>query len=192
MIEKLITRNRTYRRFYQNHKIEENQLIKLVNLARLTGSASNLQPLKYFISNNEETNNLIFSKIAWAGYLKNWPGPEEGEKPVSYIIILGDTSISKNRSVDVGIAAQSMLLGAVEMELGGCMFGAIKRDELKAAMNFDENLEIELIIALGKPKEKVILENVQNNNVKYWRDEEEIHYVPKRKLDDIIIKKDKK
>ncbi|MFA8344159.1 MAG: nitroreductase family protein [Rhodothermaceae bacterium] len=191
MIEKLIKLNRTYRRFYQNHKISDDNLLKLVNYARLTGSAANLQPLKYYISNNEKNNNQIFSKIAWAGYLSDWAGPEEGEKPSSYIVILGDTKISKQRSVDVGIAAQSIMLGAVEMELGGCMFGAIKRDELKSLLGFDEHLEIELVIALGKPKEQIILEDVESNNVKYWRDENQVHHVPKRKIEEIIIKTEK-
>lgn len=191
MIEKLIKLNRTYRRFYQNHKISDDNLLKLVNYARLTGSAANLQPLKYYISNNDENNSQIFSKIAWAGYLSDWAGPEEGEKPSSYIVILGDTKISKQRSVDVGIAAQSIMLGAVEMELGGCMFGAIKRDELKSLLGFDEHLEIELVIALGKPKEQIILEDVESNNVKYWRDENQVHHVPKRKIEEIIIKTEK-
>lgn len=187
MIEKLILKNRTYRRFHQEHKISNDQLLKFINLARLSGSSANLQPLKYLISNDSHTNELIFSNIAWAGYLKDWPGPAEGEKPSSYIVILGDTTISKNFAVDTGIAAQSILLGAVEEGLGGCMFGSIKREELKWALKLEDHLDILLVIALGIPKENVVVEDLQNNDIKYWRDENQIHHVPKRKLSEIVI-----
>lgn len=190
MIEKLIKQNRSYRRFYQDYKIGDDLLLKLINYARQCGSAANLQPLKYFISNDAETNAIIFDHIAWAGYLPDWPGPNEGERPSSYIVILGDKNISKNPAIDVGISAQTILLGATENDLGGCMFGAIKRKPLKHILDFAENLEIYLIIAIGKPKEIVVLEEVKDNNIKYWRDGENVHHVPKRKLRDIIINLD--
>lgn len=188
MIKDLILKNRSYRRFYENETVDVNTLKELIDLARLSASATNLQPLKYILSNTEEKNEGIFETLGWAGYLKEWNGPEKGERPSAYIIILNDLSISKNSSLDPGIAAQSILLGAVEKGLGGCMLGNINKKELKAKLNLDENYEIVLVIALGKPKEEVVIEPIDvAGNVKYWRDEKEVHHVPKRELDNIIL-----
>ncbi len=187
MLKDLILKNRSYRRFYEEHKIAVEELKELVNLARLSASGRNLQPLKYFLSADEETNQKVFSTLAWAGYLKDWDGPEEGEKPSGYIVILGDTSLTKNYFCDHGIAAQSMLLGAVDKELGGCIFASIQREKLKQLLNIENHFEVLLVIALGKPKEKVVIEEVKNGDIKYYRDEKQVHHVPKRSLDELII-----
>ena len=188
MIKDLVLKNRSYRKFYQNEVIEISTLKELIDLARLSASAANLQPLKYIISNGSVENESIFKTLGWAGYLKDWNSPIEGEKPSAYIVMLNDLSISKNPSLDAGISAQSMLLGAVEKGLGGCMIGNINRVELAAALNLDENFEINLVIALGKPKEAVVIEKMSvPTAIKYWRDEKEIHHVPKRSLDEIIL-----
>jgi len=187
MIRELITKNRSYRRFYQNHEISIEELKDLVELARLSASGRNLQPLKYYLSADEGTNQKVFSTLAWAGYLKNWHGPEEGERPTGYIIILGDSRLTNNYFCDHGIAAQSMLIGAVEKELGGCIFASIQRKKLKELLNIEEYFEVLLVIALGKPKEEVIVEEMQNGDIKYYRDENQVHHVPKRSLDELII-----
>ncbi|OBR96772.1 MULTISPECIES: nitroreductase family protein [Clostridium] len=188
MIKELVLKNRSCRRFYQDEKITVETLKELVNLARLSASGSNLQPLKYVISNTKDNNEKIFKTLGWAGYLKDWNGPEEGEKPSGYIVILNDTSISKSPSFDPGIAAQTILLGAVEKGFGGCMLGNVNKKELKLSLNLDEKYEIILVVALGKPKEQVVIEAMDSNNdVKYWRDENKVHHVPKRSLEDIIL-----
>ncbi|MBK5241038.1 nitroreductase family protein [Clostridium sp.] len=188
MIKDLILKNRSYRKFYQNEVIELSTLKELIDLARLSASAANLQPLKYIISNDSVKNESIFKTLGWAGYLKDWNGPIEGEKPSAYIIILNDLSISKKPSLDTGISAQSMLLGAVEKGLGGCMLGNINKVELTSVLNLDKNFAIDLVIALGKPKETVVIEKMSlPTDIKYWRDEKEIHHVPKRSLDEIIL-----
>lgn len=188
MIEELIRKNRSYRRFYQDVSIDVDILKGLVNLGRLSASAANLQPLKYILSRDATKNALIFSHLAWAAYLKDWPGPDEGERPAAYIIILHDTKISRPLWYDQGIAAQSILLGAVEKGLGGCMIGAIKKESLRKALLIPEQYEILLIIALGKPKEKVIVETVgPDGDIKYWRDKAGVHHVPKRTLEEIIL-----
>jgi len=188
MIKDLVTKNRSCRRFYQEKKIEEQTLRQLVNLARLSASAGNLQSLKYILSCDAEKNDAIFQHLRWAAYLTHWPGPDEGERPAAYIVILGDTKISKNFYCDHGIAAQSILLGAVEKGLGGCIFASIDREALRKTLNIDKHLEILLVIALGVPKEKVVLEEVADDgNIKYWRSSDGTHHVPKRKLDNIIL-----
>jgi len=188
MIKDLIKKNRTYRRFYEDFAIERNTLEELVDFARLSASAANRQPLKYILSCEKNKNNLIFPTLAWAGYLKDWRGPIEGERPSAYIVMLYDTEINKNYWCDPGIAAQSILLGATEKGLGGCIFGSVKRDELRSALKIDERYEILYVLAVGKPKEKVVLETVgTDGDIKYWRDSQGIHHVPKRPLKDIII-----
>lgn len=188
MIKELIIKNRSYRRFYQEEKIDNNDLKELVDFARLSSCGANLQSLKYIISNEAEKNEEIFKHLKWAGYLKDWDGPEEGEKPSAYIIVLGDKEIGKNFSCDQGIASQSILLGAVEKGFGGCMLGAVDRDGLRNKFYIPERYEILLVIALGKPKETVVIEELKNDgNIQYWRDENKVHHVPKRKLKDIIV-----
>jgi len=188
MIRELILRNRSYRRFYQEVAVEYDTLRELVDLARQSASAANLQPLRYILSCEPEKNALIFSHLAWAAYLKDWPGPSEGERPSAYIIILEDTQIGHPLHCDHGIAAQSILLGATERGLGGCIIGGIKRQGLRQALDIPQRYEILLVLALGKPKETVVLETIgSDGNIKYWRDSKGIHHVPKRALDDIIV-----
>ncbi len=188
MIDDLIKGNRSYRRFHQETAVSMETLKELVNLARLSASAANLQPLKYYLSCEPEKNAGIFSCLAWAGYLKDWPGPAAGERPAAYIVILGDTEISKNFGCDHGIAAQSILLGAREQGLGGCILGSIQRDRLRGLLSLPETLDILLTIALGRPKEQVVLEEVvPGGDIKYWRDGQGVHHVPKRRLSDIIL-----
>ena len=189
MIKELVTKNRSYRRFYEDVPISLETLRGLVDLARLSASAANIQPLKYVLSCDRKKNALIFEHLAWAGYLKDWPGPSEGERPSAYIIMLGDTELAKNVACDHGIAAQSILLGAVEKGLGGCMIASIQREKLREALGIPLRYDLLLVLALGKPKETVVIEKMgPEGNVKYWRDGKGRHHVPKRSLTEIIIK----
>jgi nitroreductase len=188
VIKELVRLNRSYRRFYQNVPIEHETLTELVDLARLSASSSNRQPLKYILSWTPESNAAVFPHLRWAGYLKDWDGPAEGERPSAYIIILGDRNLSKNFGCDHGIAAQSILLGAAEAGFGGCILGAIQRSELHEILTIPAEYEILLVLALGKPRETVVLETVgPDGDIKYWRDEDDVHHVPKRSLDEIIL-----
>lgn len=187
-IQELVLKNRSYRRFYQDRPLERETLRELVDLARLSSSGGNLQSLKYLISTEPELNARIFDTLAWAGYLKEWPGPVEGERPAGYIVVFLDRSISANPFWDHGLAAQSILLGAVERGLGGCMFGNIKKDDLAEVLGISDHLEILMVIALGTPREEVRLVPLgPDGDVKYYRDADGVHYVPKRALKGIII-----
>ncbi|OEU64631.1 MAG: nitroreductase [Desulfobacterales bacterium S5133MH16] len=189
MIADLIRKNRSCRRFYQDHAVTSETLKQLVDLARLSPSAANLQPLKYILCATPEKNAQVFSCLGWAAYLKDWPGPKQGERPAGYIIILGDSKKANPYiGYDCGIAGQSILLGAREKGLAGCMFGAINRQQLREILNINSKLKILLVIAIGKPKEQVVIEPVgPDNNIRYWRDNQEVHHVPKRNLSDIIV-----
>ncbi len=188
-IDELITKTRTYRRFHQDTEISRNTLEELVSLARLGGSARNLQPLKYMLVNDRELSAKIFPHLLWAGYLQDWPGPAEGERPSAYIICLLDTRISQEADCDLGIATQNILLGATARGLGGCRIASVSQ-KLHAELDIPEHLKILMVLALGKPKEPVCIEEAvsPNGDIKYWRDAEQVHHVPKRPLDEIIIK----
>ncbi|MFP4557553.1 MAG: nitroreductase family protein [Bacteroidales bacterium] len=188
MLKDLVLSNRSYRRFNQEKHIDKKTLMKLVDMARLTPSSRNIQTLKFFISNDSSTNAKIFPHVAWAGYLKDWPGPKEGERPSAYIVIMEDTNIGEEFQRDQGIAAQTIMLGAAEQNIGGCMIASVKRKELASVLALPDHLNIELVLALGFPKEEVVIEDVKNDgDIKYWRDENGIHHVPKRGLDELIV-----
>lgn len=187
-IEELIRNNRSCRRFYEDDRPGPEKLKTLVNLARLSASAANRQPLRFILSWQPDTNASIFPCLGWAGYLTDWAGPSEGERPAAYIIITGDTRITDNFWCDHGIAAQSILLGAREMGLAGCMIGAFNGDRLRQAVNIPDHLKIMLVLALGKPRETVVIDDLgPDGDIRYWRDEAGRHHVPKRPLDDLII-----
>ena len=187
-LKELVRKNRSYRRFHQEVPIEHETLKGLVDLARLSASGANYQPLKFILSCTPEKNAKIFLQLGWAAYLKDWPGPVQGERPSGYIIILGDKNIRESFSVDHGIAAQSILLGATEGGLGGCIIASIKKDALRKELDIPTQYEILLVIALGKPKETVVIDPTgPAGDIKYWRDEDGTHHVPKRSLDEIII-----
>lgn len=186
MLKDLVLKTRSYRRFYQDVPVAMETLKEVIDLARLTSTGANLQSLKYILSNEKEKNQKIFETLRWAGYLKDWPGPIEGERPTAYIVMLKE----KKQSLlwDHGLAAQSILLGLTEKGLGACQFNSIEREELRAELNIPDEYEIVMVLAIGKPKEIVVLDELdESGNVRYWRDEQGVHHVPKRKLDEFIL-----
>lgn len=188
MFRDLILKNRSTRRFQQDVPISMETLRELVDLARLSPSGGNVQPLKYIVSCDPEKNAVIFPTLAWAAHLKGWPGPAEGERPAAYIVILLDKEIGDSAGVDHGIAAHSILLGATEKGLSGCIIGSVKRAQLRAVLHIPERYDILLVVALGKAAETVMLEEVgPDGSTVYWRDEAGVHHVPKRRLDDLIV-----
>jgi nitroreductase len=188
MIRELVTTSRSYRRFYEDQPVAGETLRNLVDLARLSPSGGNLQPLKYLLSATPEQNTQIFPHLRWASYLPDWEGPAPGERPAAYIVLLLDRTISANAGCDHGIACQSILLGARELGLGGVIIGNINRKALSQTLGLAENLEPLLVIALGQPKETVVLEEMlPGGSHKYYRDAAHVHHVPKRRLGDILI-----
>ncbi len=188
MIKDLILKSRSYRRFHQEVAIERETLKELVNLARLSPSAANLQPLRYILVCDPQQNATVFSYLSWAGYLKDWPGPVEGERPSAYIIILGDNEVSSSIDCDHGITAQSIMLGAAEKGLGGCIIASVQKRKLREALEIPSRYEILLVLALGKPKETVVVDEMEpTGDIKYWRGSDDVHHVPKRSLEELIL-----
>jgi nitroreductase len=181
----LVEKNRSYRRFDGGHPIDLRLLRDLVVLARITPSAANRQPLKFVLSCSSEWNAKINDALRWAGYLPDWGGPVPAERPPAHVVVL-DTTITSGRT-DVGIVA-NMLLGAVE-RVGGCMLANVDKDALSRTLGLPEHLKIGLVIALGKPVERVILEDLPaGGSIKYYRDAAQGHHVPKRSPVELVFK----
>ena len=193
MLKDLILKNRSTRRYYQEVAVSRETLMELIDLARLSASGGNRQLLKYYLSCEPEKNNIIFTYIGLRGSPTepSFGNPPEGERPSAYIIILNDTGLGPHgvMKVDHAIAAQSILLGATEKGLGGCIVGRIKRKELQKALNLPERYEILLVVTIGKPKETFVIEVLEPNTKKYsgWWDAQGVRHVPKRRLEDIIV-----
>lgn len=188
MINELVKRNRSYRRYYEDESVPREVLIELVDNARLSASGGNTQPLKYFIANEKDVVEKIHPTLIWAGYLKEWPGPDKGERPPAYIVVLKDKETNMVAGIDHGIAVQSILLGAVEKGLGGCILASIQRPKLQEVLDISDQYEILLVVSIGKPKEKVVMDEIEpGEDIKYWRDDQQVHHVPKRKIKDVIV-----
>ena len=188
MIRDLIIKNRSYRRFDSRVKIGQEQIKMWIDLARFSASGRNMQPLKYVICTDRDINRQIFPHLGWAGYLTQWPGPAENERPVAYVAVMLDRSLAENYYCDDGIAVQSILLGAAEDGFGGCILGSVNKGKVAKILQLPEQFDILWMVALGKPAENVVLETAVQGEIKYWRDENDVHHVPKRPLDEIIFR----
>lgn len=187
MLKELILRNRSYRRFYEEEQISLEDIRQWIDLARMGASGRNGQTIKYQIVLSDKKREEVFETLAWAGYLSDWDGPVEGERPSAYVIMLNDEELGKNYFSDDGIAVQNLLLGAVESGYGGCIIRAFKEKEVREVLQIPLDYKIIQVVALGKPKEEVVIDEMENGDIKYWRDKNQVHHVPKRKLDDLII-----
>ena len=186
-LKRLLTANRSYRRFRQEKSISPETLRDLVDLARLAPSGRNLQPLKFVTVHEPDECEKVFSCLAWAGYLRDG-APKEGERPSAYIVICNDRDLAAESKWDQGIVAQTLMLGSVERGLGGCIVAAIRKRELSELLSLPERLEPVVVLALGHPCEKVVLTEAGADGIRYYRDENGVHYVPKRPLDEILIR----
>ncbi|PIE73724.1 MAG: nitroreductase [Deltaproteobacteria bacterium] len=186
-VVKLIQGNRSYRRFDAAEKIGMQELEEMVSMTRYCASAANRQPLKYILCADEQVNSKVFACLSWAGYLSDWEGPEPHERPAGYIVITGDSAIADNFYCDHGIAAQTILLAAREKGFGGCMIAAVNHARLRSALTIPENLKILLVVALGRPVEEVVVDDLDvDGNIRYWRDEQGVHHVPKRTMSELV------
>lgn len=189
MIYDVIARNRSYRKFDHTYPIETDILVSLIELARLSPSAMNRQPLRFAPVNDSKLCDVIFDHTGWAGYLGPEGRPQPNQAPSAYIIALTDIEPDHNVYIDLGIALQSMLLCAVELGLGGCIIGSVQRDKLKPALNIPDQYHILCVLGLGKPVETVRIEELPpDGSIKYWRDPDGTHHVPKRSVEELMIR----
>ena len=189
MLIDLVRKNRSYRGYDHSRKISREELLTMVEAARLCPSSVNRQPLKFHLVYEEEKVAALQAETKWARGLPEMTLPHPGKEPTAFIVICQDTEIDPSLTrylKDVGIVAQTMLLTAVEMDLGGIMIGNFRADSVAKVTGFPENIKPLLIVALGKPDEEIILTDVVDGNTGYYRDQEDRHYVPKRSLEDLI------
>lgn len=179
----IIKGRRTIRKYKQD-RIDVEILKDLVDGARLAPSASNLQPLEYLVVEDPALLEKVFSTLSWAGYLKPEGTPKEGEKPVAYIVVLVTGKTGGYTNHDIGAAVQNILLGAWSYGIGTCWFGSVKRDILAKEFGIPDEVRIDSVVALGYPAEKSIWEE-EKGSIKYYKDENNVLHVPKRRLDDI-------
>ena len=191
MIKDLIKKNRSVRGYDASREVTNEELHEMVDCARLSASIVNMQPLKYVTVNTSEGRSKIIGQISFAAKLSERHLPFSGTEPMAYIVICQDKTISKSETgylTDVGIAAQSITLAAAEMGLGACILGYFSPKEMTNALRLTENLRPLLVIALGKSIEDIkIVEIEEGESIDYYRDENGVHYVPKRKLNDVIV-----
>lgn len=189
-LKDIIRKNRSFRRFDNKRRITSEEFSTLIENATMSASAANLQNIKYVVANSKKMNDEIFRCLNWAGYLSEWQGPNPEERPSGYIIMLIKSSIEKYAHFDAGIAAQTITLSATEMGLGACLIASINKPLLNNILSLpEEEYSVLLCIAIGKPAEQVVMEAVIDNKIQYWRDDKEIHHVPKRSIDEVIIEK---
>ncbi len=189
VLKDLVLKNRSYRGYDPSVPVPEDTLRDLVDLARFTASGANLQPLKYRLVFLPEEVAGLNALTRWAKALPHVALPREGRFPPAYIVICNDLTICRApeaAKMDVAIAAQTILLGAVERGLGGIMLGNFDHDRLREAVALPEGMEPMLILAIGKPNDKIVLTEAEGSTA-YYRDENDVHYVPKRRLEDILI-----
>ncbi|MBD3242107.1 MAG: nitroreductase, partial [Chitinivibrionales bacterium] len=180
MLKDIVMKSRSIRRFDESAAIARRTLEQLVDIVRYCPSGGNKQPLRYLLIDDRRTNALVFPCISWAGHLKDWPGPDVGQRPAAYVILLGDTSITTTFGVDHGIAAQTLMLAAAERGLGGCIIGAMNRSRLRRALAIDSRYELLLMVALGVPAEAVTVDSIDaSGDTRYYRGADGIHHVPK-------------
>ena len=191
MILELAKKSRSYRGYDESRRITKDELLHFVNCARFAPSSVNGQPFKYFLAYEKEVVDRIQPLTGWARALPQMKLPHPGHCPTGFIVICQDTEWGpdlKRYLKDVGIVAQTMLLAAAEKDLGGIMIGNFSPEKVSEALSLPENLVPMLIVAFGKPDEKIVVREIENGeSIKYYRDENDVHYVPKRKLEDIVF-----
>lgn len=187
-LRELMMRNRSYRRFDEKCRVSDTDLREIIELCRYTASGRNLQPMKYRYVNSEEECDKIFPHLKWAGYLTDWDGPEEGERPSAYIVQCLDTALTRHPLCDDGIQLEAVTLGAVSKGLGCCIIKSFNKKEIEDILGLPETLEAIYVIAIGKAVEEVVIEDIVGEDIKYWRDKDKIHHVPKRRLEEILVK----
>jgi nitroreductase len=191
MMNELAQKNRSYRRFDETRPITMAQLRQWTSNACYSASAMNAQPLRYILAADLPTNQQIFPLLKWAGYIRDWDGPEAGERPTAYVVVLHDTEVKVKPEFvwcDMGLACQNVLLSAIEEGYGGCIVASVNRDELRAKLAIDSRYEPLVVVALGAPVEDVrIVDIPSDGSIKYYRDDAGTHYVPKRSMDEFIL-----
>jgi nitroreductase len=191
-----IEKRRSVRKFLQK-PIPYSVLRKLINAARLAPSGGNFQAWEFIVVDDKELCAKIFPMTSWAIYFGKEGAPEEGERPVSYVVFLNNKSLNKNLPpsvwiADISAAIENLILAAVEEGIGTCWLGSMQLNKIQRAnlvnlLSVPDTHSLEFMVALGYPVETHQVEDIEKDgSIKYYRDEQGIHHVPKRKLEHIL------
>lgn len=186
--EHLLQADRSVRRFKSDIEIPRELLERLVGLTRYCASGRNLQPLRYRIVDSPEEKDAIFPLLKWAGYYTEWDGPELSQRPAAYLVQCLDTNLTENCLCDDGLNLQAITLGATALGLGACIIKAFNAPALAEALDLPEQLKPLYVLALGVPDEETKIVPMADGDYKYFRDEADAQCVPKRSLEELIIK----
>ena len=190
LLEELVVKTRSYRTFDPTRPITREDMLSLVDLARRAASAINRQPLRYRVVSDAAECALMLANTRYAGAL-SIKLPPEGMAPTGYIAIFADSEVAKNDTwalKDLGIAAQTVMLAATERGFGGCMVGSFNAERLNADLGVPTRYTPLLVLALGTPAEDCRLVEAEGPaKLTYYRDENNVHYVPKLKLEDVLL-----
>ena len=191
MFKDLVKKSRSYRGYDESRKITRDELLELVDTARFAPSSVNRQTFQYLLAYEKETLDRIQPLTGWARALPDMRLPHPGHCPTAFIVICQNTQWDPDISRylrDVGIVAQTMLLASAEKGLGGIMIGNFSPKRISEALELPDHLVPMLIVAFGKPDETIVLtEQKPGESLNYYRDSRDVHYVPKRRLEDIVL-----
>ena len=191
MIRDLVVKSRSFRGYDESRRVTRDELLELVDCARFAPSSVNRQPFQYLLIWEKEEVDRLQPLTGWARGLPDMKLPHPGKCPTAFIVICQNTEWDedlKRYLRDVGAVAQTMLLAATEAGLGGIMIGSFNPKRVAEAMNLPETIVPMLVVAFGKPDEEIVMTEVgPGENLKYYRDENDVHYVPKRRLEDIVL-----
>jgi nitroreductase len=190
-IYEAVTKRRSIREF-RDIPVPYDVLERCVNAARLAPSAMNCQLCEYIIVDDEQLLPRVFDAVvSWVGVPRPKDGWPQGRRPRAYIVILINVpleaemgAVRTNTNFDVALAAENMVLVALEQGLGSCVMTGVDRDKLRQVLNIPDKYEIALVVALGFPDENPVIE-VATDSIKRWIDSKGVRHIPKRKLEDI-------
>lgn len=191
-LRNLLERNRTYRRFDGTFQVEEQVLLRLVELTRYCASGRNLQPLAYRLVTGREECAAVYPTLAWAGYYRDWAGPAVGERPTAYLVQCLDTRLTPDCLCDDGLQLEAVTLGATALGLGCCIIKSFDARMLAGVLSLPGHMKPRYVVAVGKPVETVAIDNAGSSpdaSVVYYRDSAGVHHVPKRPLEALIVGK---
>lgn len=188
-LRKLLIADRSIRRFKEDVPIGKQTLKDLVELVRYCASGRNLQPLKYRLVFSPDECGKVYPHLKWAGYLRDWDGPTPGERPAAYLVQCLDMEITTNPLCDEGLQLQAITLGACALGIGACIIKSFNVAAIKDCLNIPSTLSPTYILALGYPAEGVTIESMSTPaDYKYYRTPDGIHHVPKRPIEELIVK----
>ena len=183
-LQSLLSKNRSTRGFDASFKVRHDQLVSLVEAARLAPSAMNQQVLRYRLVTEEEAH-LVLPHIRLGRALPELNLPLEGTEPNAFVVICTDKE-SRFVDMDMGIVTQTMLLRAVEMGLNGICIAAFDHEAVSNALNLP--LAPQLILAIGRSAERIeVVDIAEGESTTYYR-KNGTHFVPKLRTEDFIIK----